>query len=70
MRKIEVSPMVAEAARWLEQTIENTDYGECSVVIRLHKGRVPMVEYSQTTKVKTSEPHAGMTGGKHEKPDR
>lgn len=61
-------PLVADASEWLDAAIRETPYGECSIVVRLHEGREPIVEYHQITKIKTvgaRYAETGAIGGSH-----
>jgi hypothetical protein len=57
-----------DAAQYIAEAMSRLDYGEVAVTVRLHEGRNPIVEYHESRKVKTTEPHyAGMTGGHNDR---
>ncbi len=64
MKQIEVSPIVAAAAQWLEETIEATPHGEVTLTFRLHADRAPIEERTVLSRTKHAE--SGKTGGPHE----
>lgn len=56
--------VAADVARWLTDAMGRKPYGELVAVVKLHEGRVPIVQLTETTSIKTEKPHyAGNPGG-------
>lgn len=68
MRTIEVSPVVADAAQWLDKMIESTPHGEVSITYRLHADRAPLEERHVLTRVKHAD--TGKSEARHDRRDR
>lgn len=62
---VDVSPIVAEAARWLEARINDTPHGEISLTFRLHADRAPLEERTILSRTK-HETVTGKSGGSYE----
>lgn len=65
MRTVKLSPIVADAARWLEQTIATTPHGEVSITFRLHAERPPLEERTILSRIK-HDTITGKSGGLHD----
>jgi hypothetical protein len=62
MRKerIELDAEIANAARWLQEQVENNPYCDAAINLAVHAGNVKRVDYTLSTKLKPAE-----NGGPH-----
>jgi len=63
MKTVELSPIVAAAAQWLEESIATTPHGEVVLTFRLHADRAPIEERTVLSRQKHDANTSGKTGG-------
>jgi hypothetical protein len=69
--RIDVNPIAEQVAAFIVDGMDRLDYGELIATVRLHAGRVPIVQLTETRSIKTDSPHnAGNPGGRHDHRER
>lgn len=55
----------ASIARWIDENTTGLEFGELQIVLKIHDGKIALIERSKTERIKTKPDTRGVSYGKH-----